>query len=129
MSIENRARRRRRTRCSRFRRPPLENLEVRIAPAVFAVTPLAVDGARGSLRNAINQADSKDRNLINEGPVLAVVMKTVLTGGQPTIYLQAQSYPGVTKWGSQFTSTTWSDRPPWRESRLSNGSRPTVPEA
>ena len=87
MSIENRARRRRRTRCSRFRRPPLENLEVRIAPAVFAVTPLAVDGARGSLRNAINQADSKDRNLINEGPVLAVVMKTVrLVASPPSIF-------------------------------------------
>jgi hypothetical protein len=53
MSIEDRARRRRRTRCSRFRRPPLENLEVRMAPAVFAVTPLAADGAQGSLRNAL----------------------------------------------------------------------------
>ena len=39
--------------------------------------------------------------------VMAVVMKTVLTGnGPPTIYIQAQTYPGVSKWAPPFNSTT-----------------------
>ena len=39
--------------------------------------------------------------------VLAVVMKTVLTGnGPPTVYIQAQTYPGVGPWDTKFTTTT-----------------------
>ena len=45
----------------------LEELEIRLAPAVFNVMPTPVDGTSGSLRNAIEQADSNSdaSNTIN----------------------------------------------------------------
>ena len=57
MSLVKRSRRPRHSPRVRSWCSPLEILELRLAPAVFAVTPFAADGAQGSLRNAINQAD------------------------------------------------------------------------
>ncbi len=67
MSHAKRSRRQRPS--SRVRMWPshLETLEIRMAPAVFAVSPSAADGAPGSLRYAINQADDNGdaSNVIN----------------------------------------------------------------
>jgi hypothetical protein len=64
MSLANRSRRPSHSRRVRSWCSLLEDLEVRTAPAVFAVTPFAADGAQGTLRNAINQADD-NRDLSN----------------------------------------------------------------
>ncbi len=51
------------SRRNRFRRKrqivlSLESMEIRVTPAVFNVVAATTDGAAGSLRDAINQADS-----------------------------------------------------------------------
>lgn len=58
MSLEIPSRRPRRSRSVRTFRGSLEILEIHLPPAVFAITPFAADGAAGSVRNAINQADN-----------------------------------------------------------------------
>ena len=55
-------------------------------------------------RTDISSADRTQLTALQiKGPVMAAIMKTVLTGGgPPTIYVQAQTYPHIDKWDPHF---------------------------
>ena len=88
-----------------FRRPLLEALEDRTAPAVFLVTKTLDDGSSGSLRWAINQVNA-------DTDPLSTIAFDIASSGMHTIYLSAALPPinnpvvidGTTEPGSQANS-------------------------